>query len=739
MKRLKLHTKFILILTGVSLVPLIAVSVFTLTRFQVSLRTDAAKLGEQLAATASAQIQIALVFQFGVLDSVASIYNPGFPIEKDTAAQILETTLLKSDNFMDISIVDKDGREIARKNRLLVTSESDYRDLSTSAAYYGVREHGVYVGSVYVEGGRPFFNAGKEILDSDGAFAGAVFAQINAQMLPTIVGNISRILGSSGRVYIVNEKGVVIAHPDLSYMLAAKDLSQLPSVRDIIAHPGTKPSPATYTNELGQAVLGAAYPMTIQFSGNTPANSPSINWFVIVEQPEAQVYADAERAALLSGLIFLAGLLLAAGAAVFLAGRIARPIESLHTAAVEFGEGNLGYRADIRTGDEIEELADSFNATAETLGRMVASLKNEEHIIVAERNKLQVILASVTSAVIAVNMHREIILFNKAAETLTGVTTESVLGKPVGEIVRVFDHDKEVPVEVLCPVHEHAPEGITYKADDLKMRDSSGAEHFVNVVSGRIREGESIDLGCVLTLQDVTREYAMERTKREFVSIAAHQLRTPLTGLSWTVEALLSGAEGLLNAGQKDLAERARDAVSRMIALVGGLLDVSEIEEGRFGIKSARQLLQPVLARILDNFKRAAEEKGVSLVAEISDDVPELDFDADKMEFVVGNILDNAVKYTPTKGGIRLRLRKEGGNAVISVHDSGMGIPKEDRDRMFTKFFRSRDASARFTDGSGLGLYVAKNVVSQHGGTIWFESEEGKGTTFFVSLPLSRS
>ena len=110
MKRLKLHTKFILILTGVSLVPLIAVSVFTLTRFQVSLRTDAAKLGEQLAATASAQIQIALVFQFGVLDNIASIYNPGFPIKKDVAAQILETTLLKSDNFMDISIVDKDGR-----------------------------------------------------------------------------------------------------------------------------------------------------------------------------------------------------------------------------------------------------------------------------------------------------------------------------------------------------------------------------------------------------------------------------------------------------------------------------------------------------------------------------------------------------------------------------------------------------------------------------------------------------
>lgn len=738
MKRLKLHTKFAVLLIAVSLIPLIAVSLFTLARFQISLRADASKLGEQIAATASAQIQTFLVLQFGVLDNIASVYNPGFPIKKDVAAQILETILLKSENFMDISVVDRDGKEIVRKNRLLVMSENDFRDMSTSTAYLGVRERGIHIGSVYVDGGRSFFNVGRKIVDNNGAFAGAIFAQVNAQVMPSVVEDISRIVGAPGRVYIVNEKGIVIAHPNLSYMLSERDLSALPPVQNIVAHPDQVPPPTIYTNELGQSVLGAAYPMTIQIFENSGSTSPSINWFVVAEQPEARVYAEAGRAALLSTIIFFVGIVLAASAAIFFAGRIARPIEALHTAAIEFGKGNLGYRAHVKTGDEIEDLADSFNATAETLEHTVASLESEEHVTAVERDKLRVILSGITNAVIAVNMRREIILFNTAAEALTGVTTESVLGKQFGDVVRIFAHEKEVPATVLCSVQEHAPEGIIYKENGLMMKDSGGVEHFVNVVSGRIREGESIDLGCVLTFQDVTREFVLERTKREFVSIAAHQLRTPLTGLSWAMEALISGAKGVLNAAQKELVEHEHSTVVGMIDLVDGLLNVSRIEEGRFGITSTHQSIQPVLMRVLESFKRVAQERGVVLNTEISDEVPEFDFDANKIEFVIGNILDNAIKYTPTGGSALLRLAKADGNAVISVRDTGIGISKEDYGRIFTKFFRSSDASSRFPDGSGLGLYVAKNVVDQHGGKIWFGSEGGQGTIFTISLPLSR-
>ncbi len=738
MKRIKLHTKFLILLTGVSLVPLIIVSSFTLARFQQSLYADASSLGEQLAATASAQIKTFLVSQFGILDNVAAIYDPGFPIQKDVADKILEVILLKSENFQDISIVDKYGKEIARKNRLLIIAPDDLRDMSSSDQYHAVVERGIYVGPVYVDSGRSYFNVSREIFGSKGEFVGAVFAQVDARIMSSVVKDISLIVGPQGRVYIVNEKGIVIAHPDPSYMLAQRDLSNLPLVNHIIVAPDTLHPSITYINELEESVLGATYPMTIEL-GKSDIATPSINWFVIVEQPEARVYADAQSARLFSVLILLATMIFAAGAAFFFSGAIVRPIEALHTAAIEFGKGNLGYRAKVQTRDEIGDLADSFNATADALANTVQSLKNEQHVTSAERNKLSVILSGITSAVVAVNMDRKIILFNKAAETLVGVTTESVLGSSLGEVLHLFDRERALSVEEICPIQPEAPEGIVFKANNLKMKDASGVEHFVNVISGRIREGESIDLGCVLTFQDITREFIMERTKHEFVTIAAHQLRTPLTGMSWTVETLLSETKGALNAAQKELVGRGLGAIHRMVELVNDLLDVSRIEEGRFGIKLARQSLAPVFSRVTDMFKKAAQERGIEFVTEISPTLPEFEFDASKVELVINNILDNAVRYTPEGGHIAFRAVQKDNDVVISMKDTGIGISRADVEHVFKKFFRSREAFSHFTDGSGLGLYVARNIMNQHGGKIWFESDEGKGTTFYVSLPLSRA
>jgi two-component system sensor histidine kinase VicK len=228
----------------------------------------------------------------------------------------------------------------------------------------------------------------------------------------------------------------------------------------------------------------------------------------------------------------------------------------------------------------------------------------------------------------------------------------------------------------------------------------------------------------------------MERTKREFVSIAAHQLRTPLTSMKWAVDYLIEGAKGELAIGQKALANQALHAANRMIHLVDDLLDVSRVEEGRFGINPSLQTFYPVLDRVFEVFQKKAAEKEISISSEIEKDIPALRFDEDKLEIVLDNVTDNAIKYTPQKGTIKVSLKKEGVNVVLAVRDSGIGIPKEDFERIFTKFFRSPQALAHHTDGSGLGLYVAKNIIDQHGGKIWFESEENVGTTFFISLPL---
>jgi two-component system, OmpR family, sensor histidine kinase VicK len=734
--QLKLHTKFIVLLICASLMPLLIVLFITQTRFQSTLRTDASQLGQQLAATASAEIKSFIVSQLRILDNIAALYQPEFPIRPEIAAQLLENILFRSENFSDITVVDGEGREIARKNRRLVLSGNEKRDLSGFEGFETVRQRGLYVGPVMVESGRPFFTFGIEILNARGEFVGAVFAEVDARIMPRVVGEISQIVGPPGRVYIVDDEGIVIAHPDLSYVLAQKDLSALPTVRQVVEAPETIGISAEYTNEQGLDVLGSAHAMTIELFDSQSRGSPSIDWYVVAEQPADVVYRDARQAAYSSMFISLAAVILAALAAFYFAGRISRPIESLHTAALQFGQGNLGHRAPIESGDEIGDLARSFNTMAETIGKTMLSLRREEEVVKAERNKLSLILGGITNAVVAVDTEGKIVLFNKAAEALVGFSADQVLGKQASEVLKLFEGEREVPVDEFCPSASKTTEGVVYSKTNLRMPVVGEKEHIVNLVSGRIREGLSIHLGCVLTFQDITKEYAIERMKREFVSIAAHQLRTPLTGMKWAVDFLLTGEKGNLSAEQKSLASQALEAVNRMIHLVNDLLDVNRVEEGKFGIHAQRQSIVPLLDRIVGTYEQSAAKKGVEFKALVARDIPELVFDSDKIEIVLSNLLDNAIKYTPAGGKIYVNAEPKGGSLVISVQDSGIGIPHDDADRIFTKFFRSSQAYLHHTDGSGLGLYVAKNIIDQHGGDIWFESAESAGTTFYVSLPL---
>ena len=738
MRKLTLRAKFIIVLIGVSLVPLIFVSTVTLMRFQRVLSADALKLGHEVAATATADIKSFMISQLRVLDNVTILYHPASPVTRDVAERVVENILFKNESFNDISVVNQDGKELVRKNRLLAISPSDLRNVYDSEAFQSVLREGFYIGQLYIVNGRPFFDIGRQIVDTQGVFAGAVFAQIDAEAVTAVVEAISHTAGPGSRVYIVNDMGIVIAYSDISYILEERDLSHLPAVEGIMHTPHSESISASYENELGVRVLGSAHPMTIELLEPNSKGPVLINWFVIVEQPEAVVYTDASAAAWFLVIVLLAAIVLSAGSALYFAGLISRPIELLHTAALEFGKGNLAYRANVTTGGEIGDLARSFNTTAETLAQTVASLKNEEQVTSAERNKLRLVLAGVTNAVIAVDTNRNVILFNKAAEALTGYSMREVLGKPVQGVIKIFSNDSEIIVDQYCPVKSDL-EGPVFRKNNLKFLGKGNKEYVVNLVSGRIHEGENINLGCILTFQDVTREFAMEKTKREFVSIAAHQLRTPLTGLSWISEVLLSGTKGVLNVAQKELVEKSVYAVHRMVELVNDLLDVSRIEEGRFGVRPSQQSIYPMLMRVLDALQKEAQIKHITLTSKLQKGLPELSIDANKLEFVFSNIVDNAIKYTPSGGSVIVSAEKRENEVVVSVTDTGIGISESDSDRVFTKFFRSREAVSYFTDGSGLGLYVAKNIVDQHGGKIRFESKKGKGTTFSVSLPLSRS
>ncbi len=729
MRNIRLHTKFVAILILVAVVPLAFVSFATLGRFQQTLEKDAEKLGLQVSAAASAEIRAFVVSQMGTLDNVAAIYHPQFPVAKETASHILENILLSSDSFTEIAVVAPDGAEIVRKNKLYVVPLGDaHDDVEMHMAFEAIRDMGVYVGPVYIEAGKPFFNLGKRILDSDGKFAGAVIAQVDARIMPTVVAAASK--ARAGRVYIVDSEGYVIAYPDLSYVVARRNLSELPPVKDVLEKK-IGASSYQYVNEVGEEVLGSAFPLTIEFLGQQN-ESVNVNWYVVAEQPVDTVFQDARNAGYFALIILFLVIGVAAGIAIFFANRIARPIVSLHDAAAKFAEGDLAYRAEVATGDEIGELAEGFNKMADTIRTTLDSLKAQEGIVSAERDKLKLILSGITNAVIAVDLDRRIVLFNHAAEELTGQKIDDVLGKPLEVLFELFDGEKRVSIEDYSPYNTAT--GPTYVKNDLRLVAKAG-ERFVNVVSGTIRGGKEASLGSILTFQDITKEYVVERNKREFLSIAAHQLRTPLTGMKWSVEYLLSSDKGRFDDKQKKVVSETQGSIERMITLVNDLLSVTRIDEGHLEIRQTVQKLDPVFSRAIAFFAEAAKKKGIIFDAHIDPDLPEVNVDAEKIEIVLNNLLDNAIHYTPTGGHVEFSARLERSGLIMSVKDSGIGISEKDRERIFTKFFRSGEALSRHTDGSGLGLYVAKNIVERHGGTIAFDSQE-KGTTFTITLPI---
>ncbi len=237
----------------------------------------------------------------------------------------------------------------------------------------------------------------------------------------------------------------------------------------------------------------------------------------------------------------------------------------------------------------------------------------------------------------------------------------------------------------------------------------------------------------------------LDRAKSEFISVTTHQLRTPLSAIKWTFNLLVKEEFGAINADQKDLLQKGYESTDRMIKLVNDILNINRIESAGQG-EYHFQPLQPeeMLAEVVAQFSGPAESQGVNLIfnppAKL---VPKIKADAGKLRMVVENLVDNAVKYTRRGGRVTVSVddrdvNRARGMLEFQVADTGVGIPEDQKQYVFKKFFRGRNALKMEPDGTGLGLSIVNDIVGKHGGTIWFESRENEGTTFHFTLPLHR-
>lgn len=348
---------------------------------------------------------------------------------------------------------------------------------------------------------------------------------------------------------------------------------------------------------------------------------------------------------------------------------------------------------------------------------------------VSEKNKTMAIIENLTDGILLLNKKNEVEIISPPVVDFFRKEKEEVVGKNIFNFLS--DEDFKGLREKLID-----EEGKKIR-QVFRQEVSIGSRLDLEVTSVFLKT-DSEQKGVLLIFHDVTRDKLVERMKTEFVSISAHQLRTPLSAIKWTLRMVLDGDTGPLSGEQKELLEKTYVSNERMIALINDLLNVSRIEEGRFLYKQEPGRLEDAVKAVVGNTQELLKMKKISLSMDIPEDIPLVNIDKEKMELAIQNLLENAAKYTPEGGSVHISLEKREAEVVFKIKDTGVGIPEAEHERIFTKFFRGDNVIKMETEGSGLGLYTTRNIIDAHRGKIWFDSKEGKGTTFYFSLPFAK-
>jgi len=378
--------------------------------------------------------------------------------------------------------------------------------------------------------------------------------------------------------------------------------------------------------------------------------------------------------------------------------------------------------AESRTA--LMNMLEDVEGSRKALMNMLEDVEETRGKMEEEKNKTLAVITNFADGILVFDKENTLSLINPQAEDFFKVKRKEIIGKSITEL-GTFPTIKSVVTLAGKEI-----KGIFRKEVQIK-------ENLVLEVSTISIMREEEELGALIILHDITREKMIERMKTEFVSLSAHQLRTPLSAIKWTLRMLLDGDLGVITDEQRDFIEKTYKSNERMISLINDLLDVTRIDEGRYLYKPILTDLEPICQFVINSCQEETERKKLKLKFKKPEEkLPKAIVDVEKIKLVIQNLLENAIRYTKSGGEILVSLRHLKKEIEFSVRDTGIGIPKNQQARVFTKFFRAANVIRMETEGSGLGLFITKNIIEAHGGKIWFESEEGKGTTFYFTLPV---
>jgi signal transduction histidine kinase len=697
-------------------------------------------------------------------------------------------TLRQLPAVTEVTHLDGEGRERLMVSRLAMNRVNAGTDLSKEPRFLEARAK--VVNGRKVEGktwfGPVYFRKETEpymaiSIPEARDRPGVTVVDVNLKFIWDVVSRIR--IGQKGVAYVVDDQGYLVAHPDISLVLRKVNLSDLPQVKAALAAgpEGEVKEVPDARNVAGESVLSAS------------ARIAPTNWRVFVEEPQAAVFAPLYDAILRTIVLLLAGVVISVFASLFLARRMVNPVRALRLGAERIGAGDLDARIHVKTGDELEDLAERFNTMTAQLRESYADLEKKVEVRTAElrealdqqtatSNVLKVISGSPTDVTpvfeAIVRSARDLgeaanaYAFRFDGERIHHVaSTDDSLGwlehaanfgaKPADPasisgrviaargIVRIDDIGADESYRKLTGLDERGKRlGIPLLRDGevtgiiVVAWDEPGTvpDKFVRLLQ-TFADQAAIAVQNVHLFNEIQEKSRQLETankhKSDFLANMSHELRTPLNAIIGFSEVMLSGMAGNMPEKQKEFIGDIRDSGKHLLALINDILDLSKIEAGRMELDIARFDVPAAMANATTLVRGRAERHGIQLVSEVGDGVGAYEGDERKFKQIVLNLLTNAVKFTPEGGTVTLGAQRRNGAYVFSVTDTGVGIAPEDQQAIFEEFKQVGSDIERKAEGTGLGLALTKRLVELHGGAIRVESVPGRGSKFTFELPLA--
>lgn len=370
----------------------------------------------------------------------------------------------------------------------------------------------------------------------------------------------------------------------------------------------------------------------------------------------------------------------------------------------------------------------------DNLKQALQSLEHQFDAAERARSETSVVLEATNDSMLLLSMNDKILWVNNRFEEMFMLKEEEVLGQTFTDLLPQFENIFDDPKAIIDRFN-HA-----FSVDDYSYREIATQKwpikRDLEISSSKVLDSTEVNLGTLFVFRDVTKEREVERLKAEFISLVSHELRTPLGSVSGYIEMVLDGDAGEINEEQKDYLQVAKRNVGKLTKLVSDLLTVSRIEAGALKLQKENLNLTTAIREVVNNLRPQFNMKQQRILVEIPEGEYTIYGDPESIGQIFTNLLSNAHKYTPNDGQISVKMSIEENYYRVDVKDTGMGLTPEDQQKLFTKFFRSRDSEAQQITGVGLGLWITRSLVDIHGGGISLTSEYGKGSTFTVYLPI---